>query len=83
MAINQRRTIKDFAQQMRWLVDEAYLDVPVVRLVLDNLNSQSSHGIPVRGLPASGSSAYCQAAGVPLHAQARQLEKILLLFSGT
>ena len=29
----------DFAHQMRWLVDEAYPDVPVVRLVLDNLNT--------------------------------------------
>ena len=24
---------------MRWLVDEAYPDVPVIRLVLDNLNT--------------------------------------------
>ena len=31
--------MQDFAQQMRWLVDEAYPDVPVIRLVLDNLNT--------------------------------------------
>ena len=31
--------MEDFAQQMRWLVDEAYPDVPVVRLLLDNLNT--------------------------------------------
>ena len=31
--------MRDFAQQMRWLVDEAYPDVPVVRVVLDNLNT--------------------------------------------
>ena len=37
--ITQRRTMQDFARQMRWLVDEAYPDVPVVRLVLDNLNT--------------------------------------------
>ncbi len=36
MAITQRRTMQDFAQQMRWLVDQAYPDAPVVRLVLDN-----------------------------------------------
>ncbi len=24
---------------MRWLVDEAYPDVPVIRLVMDNLNT--------------------------------------------
>ena len=34
VAITQQRTI-----QMQWLVDEAYPEVPVVRLVLDNLNT--------------------------------------------
>ena len=29
----------DFAHQMRWLVDEAYPDAKVIRLVLDNLNT--------------------------------------------
>ena len=37
--ITERRTTQDFAHQMRWLVDEAYPDVPVIRLVLDNLNT--------------------------------------------
>ena len=31
--------MRDFAHQMRWLVDEAYPGVPVIRLVLDNLNT--------------------------------------------
>ena len=39
VAVTERRTAVDFAHQMRWLVDEAYPDVPVVRLVLDNLNT--------------------------------------------
>ena len=39
VAVTQRRTNEDFANQMRWLVDEAYPDVPVLRLVLDNLNT--------------------------------------------
>ena len=39
VAVTERRTAADFAHQMRWLVDEAYPDVPVVRLVLDNLNT--------------------------------------------
>ena len=39
MAITERRTMEDFAHQMRWLVDEAYPDAPVVRVVLDNLNT--------------------------------------------
>ena len=36
VAITQRRTMQDFAHQMQWLVDEAYPDAPVVRVVLDN-----------------------------------------------
>ena len=39
VVVTERRTAVDFAHQMRWLVDEAYPDVPVVRLVLDNLNT--------------------------------------------
>ena len=31
--------MQDFAHQMRWLVDVAYPDAPVVRVVLDNLNT--------------------------------------------
>ena len=30
----ERRTMQDFAQQMRWLVDEAYPEIAVVRVVL-------------------------------------------------
>ena len=39
VAVTERRTAGDFAHQMRWLVDEAYPDVPAVRVVLDNLNT--------------------------------------------
>ena len=37
--VTERRTAVDFAAQMRWLVNEAYPDVKVVRVVLDNLNT--------------------------------------------
>ncbi len=37
--VTGRRTAVDFAHQMRWLVDEAYPDATVIRLVLDNLNT--------------------------------------------
>ena len=30
---------RDFAHRMKWLVDQAYPDATVVRLVLDNLNT--------------------------------------------
>ena len=39
VVVTQRRTMEDFAQQMRWLVDEAYPEVEVIRVVLDNLNT--------------------------------------------
>ena len=39
VVITRQRTMQDFAHRMRWLVDEAYPDVPVIRLVLDNLNT--------------------------------------------
>ena len=39
VAITERRTMQDFAHQMQWLVDVAYPDAPVVRVVLDNLNT--------------------------------------------
>ena len=39
VTITERRTMEDFAHQIRWLVDEAYPDAPVVRVVLDNLNT--------------------------------------------
>ena len=31
--------MQDFAHQMQWLVDVAYPDAPVLRVVLDNLNT--------------------------------------------
>ena len=39
VAVTERRTIEDFAHHMRWLVDKAYPDVHVVRLVFDNMNT--------------------------------------------
>ena len=43
--MTQRRTMQDFAQQMRWLVDEAYPAVAVVRLVLDNPVSSTGQAL--------------------------------------
>ena len=39
LAITERRTMPDFAHQMRWLVDVAYPDATIIRVVLDNLNT--------------------------------------------
>ena len=45
VAVTQRRTMQDFAHQMRWLVDEAYPEVPVVRVVLDNPVSSTGQAL--------------------------------------
>lgn len=37
--LTQRRTKRDFAEAIRWLVEERYPDVEYVRIVLDNLNT--------------------------------------------
>ena len=37
--VTERRTKVDFAHQMRWLVEEAYPEAEVIRVVLDNLNT--------------------------------------------
>ena len=39
MEVTERRTACDFAQQLKWLVDEAYPEASVVRVVQDNLNT--------------------------------------------
>ena len=70
VAITRQRTMQDFAQQMRWLVDEAYPDVPVIRLVLDNLNT---HLASLYETFPAAEAAHCQTAGVPPHSQARKL----------
>jgi hypothetical protein len=42
VAVTGQRTKVDFAQQMKWLVDEAYPDAELIRIVLDNLNTHGA-----------------------------------------
>lgn len=42
VAVTERRTAQDFAQPMKWLVDEAYPQAEVIRVVLDHLNTHRS-----------------------------------------
>ena len=37
--VTARRTKRDFAHQMKWLVDERYPEAEVIRIVMDNLNT--------------------------------------------
>lgn len=39
VTVTERRTKLDFAQQMKWLVDEHYPQADVIRVILDNLNT--------------------------------------------
>ena len=52
VAITQRRTMQDFAHQMRWLVDVAYPHAPVVRVALDNPNTHRMASLYETFLPA-------------------------------
>ena len=70
--VTERRTMQDFARQMRWLVDEAYPEAQVVRLVLDNLNTHRTASL-YETFPAAEARRIARPAGVSLYAQAREL----------
>lgn len=40
--LTEQRTRLDFAQTMRWLVEEVYPEAGVIRLVMDNLNTHTA-----------------------------------------
>jgi len=52
LAITATRTMTDFAQQMKWLVDERYPEAEVIRLVLDNLNTHRAAALYETFAPA-------------------------------
>lgn len=39
--VTARRTSKDFARQMKWLVDKVFPEAELIRVVLDNLNTHT------------------------------------------
>jgi hypothetical protein len=47
-----QRTMRDFARQMKWLVDEAYPEAEVIRVVLDNLNTHRAASLYETFAPA-------------------------------
>lgn len=42
VSVTNQRTMIDFAHQMKWLVDVAYPQAEVIRVVLDNLNTHKA-----------------------------------------
>ena len=75
VAVTGRRTMEDFAHQMRWLADAAYPEVEKVRVVLDNLNTHRPASLyeafepeeARRGDPTAGVSLYSQAWKLAQH----------------
>jgi hypothetical protein len=68
--VTERRAARDFAHCMRDLACIYYPDAERIRVVLDNLSAHSPAALYPAGL---GGATHPQKAGVPLHAQARQL----------
>ena len=69
--VTERRTAVDFAEVVRWLVEEVHEEAEKVVLVMDNLNTHKIASA-VRGVPAGAGAADRREAGDPLHAEARQ-----------
>ncbi|MDQ2741227.1 MAG: transposase [Chloroflexota bacterium] len=53
LAVTDRRTKQDYTQVIKWLVDDAYPEVEVIRLVQDNLNTHLP-GSPYDAFEAAG-----------------------------
>jgi len=51
VAVTERRTQRDFAEQMKWLVDVAFPAAERVRVVLDNLNTHKVASLYERFAP--------------------------------
>jgi len=49
--VTQQRTMPDFAQQMKWLVDVAFPQAERVRVVMDNLNTHRAASLYERFAP--------------------------------
>ncbi len=45
LLVTRHRTKEDFAKAMRYLVDELYPDVPLIDLVVDNLNTHTPEAV--------------------------------------
>ena len=57
MSVRERRTQKDFAEEIAHLLDEDYPDAEVVVLVMDNLNTHKIGSLYER-FPAEQARAY-------------------------
>jgi transposase len=51
IAVTERHTKQEFAEQMRWLVDEGYPQAERIRVVMDNLNTHRAASLYERFAP--------------------------------
>src|SRR6476659_3915961 len=72
VSVTERRTGQDYAERLRELVDVDFPEAECIRVVQDNLSTHT-RGLALRDLSGRGGTPHPGAAGVPLHAQARQL----------
>lgn len=70
--VTEHRRKNDFANQMKWLVDERYPEAEVIRVVMDNLNTHTKASLYETFEPAGGKT-YCEEVGISSHAQAWKL----------
>ena len=71
--VTGRRTAVDFAHRMKWLVDQAYPDATVVRLVLVNAQHPQVGLAHTRHLRTSEARRHSGAPGVSPHTRSRKL----------
>ena len=65
--VTAQRTMHDYAQVVRWLVDSVYPQAEYIRLVQDK-PPHAYAGFPLRNLSAGASAPHSPARRVPLHA---------------
>lgn len=51
VAVTEQRTMRDFAEQLKWLVDEGFPEAERVRVVMDNLNTHKAASLYERFAP--------------------------------
>ena len=70
IAVTAQRTMQDFAEQMRWRIDQRYPEAEVIRVVLNNLNSHKPASLYAAFAPRR-SAAHFEEAQISLHARGR------------
>jgi hypothetical protein len=72
VSVTEQRTKIDWAHQIQELCDVRYPDAERIVLIQDNLNTHTPAAL-YENLPAGRGEAAAEQAGVPLHAETREL----------